>query len=84
MHLYQEQCKKEYCLKLAQKAAELERDYQYENAAMVWKQVSHLASHPENILWAKNRHEFCLRYRPIKPPTRRGRPRSLDALRERY
>ncbi|WP_234498058.1 ANR family transcriptional regulator [Vibrio maritimus] len=81
MHPYQEQSKKKYYLKLAQQAAELERDHQYENAAMMWKQVSYLASHPENKLWAENRHDFCLRYRPIMSLIRRGRPRNLDTLR---
>ncbi|PCD85630.1 ANR family transcriptional regulator [Vibrio mediterranei] len=78
MHFHQQPRMKNRYYDLAREAAELERDNQHNRAAILWQQVASLASHPANITWAENRHEFCLKYKPITSSPKRGRPKIQD------
>ncbi|GAL27732.1 hypothetical protein JCM19239_1453 [Vibrio variabilis] len=79
MFFHQERGTKKRYLELAQEAAELERNYQHDSAAIVWQQAASLASHPANITWAENRHSFCLKCKPVTAPPKRGRPKTKSA-----
>jgi hypothetical protein len=63
---------------LIQEAAKLERNQEYRKAAVTWKHAAELATKTINIKWTENRHEFCLKYKPITSSPKRGRPKTQD------
>ncbi|MCW8348719.1 ANR family transcriptional regulator [Vibrio sp. ZSDZ65] len=78
MHFHQQPGMKNRYYDLAREAAELERNQEYQKAAIAWKRVSDIATKSINIKWAENRHEFCLKYKPITSSPKRGRPKTQD------